>query len=93
MRVVAAGYSNGLVTALADSAWRLLQLAIERAWSALDVPFFCFLVQTGIENDLSPCIGGSISDFLASFQSGGAFLGRRALTIERMGVENCPSTL
>ena len=32
-------------TALADSAWRLLQLAI-----LLDGPFFCLLVQTGIEN-------------------------------------------
>ena len=39
----------GGCTALADSAWRLLQLAIERVWSALDVPF-CFLVQTGVEN-------------------------------------------
>ena len=37
-------------TALADSAWWLLQLAIEKAWSALDGPFFCFLVQTGVEN-------------------------------------------
>ena len=37
-------------TALADRAWRLLQLAIEKAWSALDGPLFCFLVQTGIEN-------------------------------------------
>ena len=40
----------GGCTALADSAWRLLQLAIERAWSALDGPFFCFLVQTSVEN-------------------------------------------
>ena len=40
----------GGCTALADSAWRLLQLAIDRAWSALDGPFFCFLVQTSIEN-------------------------------------------
>ena len=37
-------------TAQADNAWRLLQLAIERVWSALDGPFFCFLVQTSIEN-------------------------------------------
>ena len=38
-------------TALADSALRLLQLAILiRAWSALDGPFFCFLVQTSVEN-------------------------------------------
>ena len=36
--------------ALADRAWQLLQLAIERAWSALDGPFFCFLVQTSVEN-------------------------------------------
>ena len=35
----------GGCTALADTAWRLLQLAIERAWSV-----FCFLVQMGIEN-------------------------------------------
>ena len=32
----------GGCTALADSAWRLLQLAIEWAWSALDGPLFCF---------------------------------------------------
>ena len=37
-------------TALADSAWRLLQLAIEWAWSALGDPFFCFLVQMSAEN-------------------------------------------
>ena len=36
--------------ALADSAWRLLQLAIGRAWSALYGPFFCFHVQRGVEN-------------------------------------------
>ena len=40
----------GGCTALADSAWRLLQLAIEWAWSVLDGPFFCFLVQTSVEN-------------------------------------------
>ena len=39
----------GGCTALAHSAWRLLQLAIERAWSALDGPF-CFLVQTSVDN-------------------------------------------
>ena len=37
-------------TALGDSAWWLLQLATEKAWSALDGPFFCFLEQTSIEN-------------------------------------------
>ena len=35
---------------LADSAWRLLQLAIEKAWSALGVPLLHFLVQTSTEN-------------------------------------------
>ena len=40
----------GWCTALANSAWRLFQLAIEKAWSALDGPFFCFLVQTSVEN-------------------------------------------
>ena len=72
----------GGCTALADSAWRMLQLAIERAWSALEGPFFCFLVQTSIENCLFTC-RGSISGFVGSFQSGGVFSGQRALTIER----------
>ena len=40
----------GGCTAFADSAWRLLQPAMEKAWSALDGPFFCLLVHTGIEN-------------------------------------------
>ena len=40
----------GGCTGLADSAWRLLQRAIEWAWSALDGPFFHFPVQTGVEN-------------------------------------------
>ena len=37
-------------TALAGSAWRLLQLAIEKAWSVLGVPLLHFLVQTSTEN-------------------------------------------
>ena len=40
----------GGCTALADSEWWLFQLAIEKAWSVLDGLFFCFLVQTGVEN-------------------------------------------
>ena len=40
----------GGCTALADSAWRLLQLAVEKPWSALGGPFVCFLAQTGVEN-------------------------------------------
>ena len=40
----------GGATAVADRAWWLLQLAIEKARSALDGPLFCFLIQTGVEN-------------------------------------------
>ena len=40
----------GGATALPDRAWRLLQLAIEKARSALNCPLFCFRVQTGVEN-------------------------------------------
>ena len=36
---------TGGCTTLGDSAWRMLQLAIEKAWSTLDGPFFCFLVK------------------------------------------------
>ena len=46
-------------TTLADSAWRLLQLAIEWARSALGGLLLCFLVQTNIEN------GPFTSPFLA----------------------------
>ena len=34
----------GRCFALGDSAWQLLQLAIAKAWSALDGPFSCFVV-------------------------------------------------
>ena len=37
--------------ALADCAWWLLQLAIEKAWLALDGPLFWFLVQTGVKKN------------------------------------------
>ena len=36
----------GGCTTLGDSAWRLLQLPIENAWSALDGPFFCSIGNT-----------------------------------------------
>ena len=39
----------GGCTPLGDSAWRLLQLAIEKAWSVLDGQF-CYLAQTSVEN-------------------------------------------
>ena len=45
----------GGCTHLGDSAWRLLQLAVEKLWSALAGPFVCFLAQTGIKNTPSPC--------------------------------------
>ena len=44
-------------TALADRAWRRLQLAIEKVSSALDGLLFCFLVQTGVENSPFTLLG------------------------------------
>ena len=41
----------GGCTLLGDSAWRLLQLAVENPWSAPGRPFVCFFAQTGVEND------------------------------------------
>ena len=35
----------GGCTALADSAWRRLQLPVEKPWSMLGGPFVCFLVE------------------------------------------------
>ena len=40
---------GGWCTALADSAWQLLQLPVENPWSMPGGPFVCFLAQTGIE--------------------------------------------
>ena len=37
----------GGCTALADSAWRRLQLPVEKPWSMPDEPFVCFLAQNG----------------------------------------------
>ena len=39
----------GGCTALADSAWRPLQLPVEKPWSMPGGPFVCFLAQTGIK--------------------------------------------
>ena len=39
----------GGCTSLGNSAW-WLQLAVEKPWSALGGPCFCFPAQTGIEN-------------------------------------------
>ena len=41
----------GGCTALADSAWRPLQLPVlEKPWSLPGGPFVCLLAQTGVEN-------------------------------------------
>ena len=40
----------GQCTALADSAWRQLQLPVEKPWLKPGGPFVCFLAQTGVEN-------------------------------------------
>ena len=37
-------------TALADSAWQLLQLPVKKPWSMPGGPFVCLLAQTGVEN-------------------------------------------
>ena len=39
----------GGCTPLGDSVWRLLQLAVEKPWSAPGGPFVCFLAQTDVE--------------------------------------------
>ena len=56
----------GGCTALPDSAWRQLQLPVEKPWSMAGGPFVCFLAQTGLETPLSPC-RDSISGILGSF--------------------------
>ena len=52
----------GGCTPLGDSAWRPLQLPVEKPWSMPGGPFVCFLAQTGVE----PC-RDSISGILGSF--------------------------
>ena len=37
-------------TALADSAWRPLQMPVEKPWSMPGGPFVCFIAQTSIGN-------------------------------------------
>ena len=63
-----------------DSAWWLLQLAVEKPRQAiLSLP-----AQMGVEN--APF---SVSNILGSFQYGGALSGRRALTIECSLMSGC----
>ena len=47
--VVGQGEAGGC-TALADSAWRQLQLPVEKPWSMPGGSFVSFLAQTGVEN-------------------------------------------
>ena len=49
-----------------DSAWRLLQLAVEKPWLVPGGPFVCLLAQTGVENPPFTC-RDSISGILGSF--------------------------
>ena len=50
------GYGEvGGSSTLPDSAWRRLQLPVEKPWSMTDGMFVCFLAQTGVETLLSPC--------------------------------------
>ena len=64
-----------------DSAWWLLQLAVEKPWSVPGGPLVCFLAQTGIEN-ASFTLEGLHFGILGSFLSGGAFYSGRVLTNE-----------
>ena len=69
----------GGCTALGDSAWRLLQLA-------MDGPFFCFLVQTSVEN--GPFALQELHFWL--FRQLSVWrTGQRALTIEHLVVSGC----
>ena len=45
----------GGCSALADSAWRRLQLPVQKPWSMMGGTFVCFLAQMGVETLLSPC--------------------------------------
>ena len=47
--MVGQGEVGGCAT-LAGSAWRRLQLPVEKPWSMPGGPFVCFLTQTGVEN-------------------------------------------
>ena len=73
-----------------DSACWLLQLPVEKSWSVPDRPFFSFLAQTGEGMLLLPC-RDSICGILGSFQFGGAFSGRRGLSIECLLMSGCGS--
>ena len=58
------------------------------AWLALPGPFLTLLAQMGIETSPLP-LQGHHSGTVGSFQSGGAFTGRRALVIESLLINGC----
>ena len=84
MAVVAAGYRKGLISAVGGCCSWLVS-ALSSVWSVLLLSCANGHRKRPV---LSPC-RGSISDFLGSFQCAGAFLGRRALTIERSVMSGC----
>ena len=77
------------IGAQGNSAWLLLQLAVEKPRSMPGGPFFCILAQTGLKKILLSNCRGSMSDILGSFQSGEVLSGRRALTIECSLMSGC----
>ena len=57
----------GGCTALADSAWRWLQLPVDKPWSMRGEPFVCFHAQTGVEKCSLHLVGTPLLAFLAAF--------------------------
>ena len=78
----------GGCTPLGDSAWRLLQLAVEKPWSVPGGPFVCFLAQAGVESVPFTLQGLHFWHFRQLLVRG-MFTGRRALTIERSLIGGC----
>ena len=70
----------------ADSAWRLLQLAIELAWVARSSVFFC---TDECRKQSFHLVGGPFLAFQAAFSLEEHFLGQRALTIEHSVMSGC----
>ena len=67
--------------------WQLPWLDVEQPWLALARPFLTIVAQM---RNRSPCIWAcTISVSVGSFQSGGAFACRRALTIESSLMSGC----
>ena len=76
------------MSSLGDSAWRRLQLPVEKHWSAPGGQFSSIPTQTGVETLLSP-FRVSIPGTVGTFQCGGVFFGLRALTIQPLLMSLC----